>query len=235
MNIKELQQWLNDHGANPKLTVDGLAGTLTRAAIIQVFVNKNAKAITEDELLSIAKELGDTNTKRIKAVAKVESGGAGWFDSGLPKILYERHYFYKLTTDAIRKITGWFINKDAGDYTTDANKNGINDSWEKLALAACKDPDAAFKSISIGKFQVMGNYYKELGFSHPIEMLWAARNSEYEQYKMLSGYILKVANMKKDFLALSTNPQTNVPFARKYNGVNYKKYNYDVKLAQAMK
>ena len=51
MNIKELQTWLNDHGATPKLKVDGIAGTLTRVAIIQVFVNKNAKAITEEQLL----------------------------------------------------------------------------------------------------------------------------------------------------------------------------------------
>ena len=55
MNIKELQTWLNDHGATPKLKVDGIAGTLTRVAIIQVFVNKNAKAITEEQLLQFLK------------------------------------------------------------------------------------------------------------------------------------------------------------------------------------
>ena len=61
MNIKELQTWLNDHGATPKLKVDGIAGTLTRVAIIQVFVNKNAKAINEEQLLQLSKELGDTS------------------------------------------------------------------------------------------------------------------------------------------------------------------------------
>lgn len=109
MNVKELQSWLNAHGAIPKLKEDGIGGTLTKCAIIQVFVNKNAKAITEEEIINISKELGETTSKRIKAVSKVESGGSGWFNSGLPKILYERHYFYKLTSNTIRKLSGWFI------------------------------------------------------------------------------------------------------------------------------
>ena len=81
MNIKELQTWLNDKGAYPKLIADGIPGPRTENAILQVFTNKNAIAITEDQLLSLARELGDTDTKRIKAVADVESGGSGWFNT----------------------------------------------------------------------------------------------------------------------------------------------------------
>lgn len=235
MNVRELQRWLNAHGATPKLVEDGIGGTLTRAAIIQVFVNKSASAITEGELLTIAKLLGDTDTKRIKAVSFVESAGSGWFNSGLPKILYERHYFYKLTSAAIRNLTGWFIGRTSGGYTTDVNNNGINDSWEKLAEAACKDPDAAFQSISIGKFQVMGAYYKELGYNHPIDMLWDARNSEYAHYRMLVGYITKVARMTSAYKKLSTNPEHCREFALRYNGKAYEKNNYHIKLANAMK
>lgn len=233
MNIKELQQWLNDHGATPKLTVDGLAGTLTRAALIQVFVNKDAKAITEAELKAISDTLGDTSGKRIKAVAKVEGGNSGWFTSGLPKILYERHYFYRFTK-GLFKIDSWFNSPESGNYTEDINKNGINDSWEKLATAACKDPDSAFKSISIGKFQVMGKYYSQCGYKHPIDMLWAARNSELAHYQMLVNYILKVANLKEAFLRISTNPKDCIDFAKGYNGSGYKKYKYDSQIAAAM-
>ena len=42
---------------------------------------------------------------------------------------------------------------------TDINKNNINDSWEKLAHAACIDPIGAFSSVSISSFQIMGKYY----------------------------------------------------------------------------
>ena len=95
MDVRQLQQWLNAHGANPRLEDDGDGGALTRAAIINVFVNKQATAITPAQVLSIAKRLGDTSDRRIRAVAAVEARGAGWFNSGLPKILYERHYFYR--------------------------------------------------------------------------------------------------------------------------------------------
>lgn len=234
MNVKDLQVWLNTKGVSPPLNTDGIGGPKTKAAILSVFVNKQAKAITEEELLSLSEELGDTTTKRIKAVAEVESGGSGWFNSGLPKILYERHYFYRLVPSPFKNLRGWFINKVAGDYTSDANKNNINDSWEKLADAACIDPDAAFQSISIGKFQVMGSHYKMLGFNHPIEMLWAATGYEYQHYKMLVGYI-KGTNLLTAYKALSTNPDDCRAFAKGYNGPKYEKYQYHLKLAKAMR
>lgn len=233
MNVRELQQWLNAHGADPILKIDGDGGKETRRAFLQVFVNKNAKAITSEQLLDIAKRLGDTSTKRINAVAKVESTGGGWFDTGLPKILYERHYFYNLTKGKYG-INQRLSNPKSGNYTLDANKNDINDSWEKLSEACCLDPDAALQSVSIGKFQVMGKHYKSLGFDHPIDMLWAARSSEYEHYKMLAGYI-EFNNLKKAFLALSTNSETNRALAKGYNGPAYEKYQYHIQLANAMR
>ena len=233
LSVAWMQKWLNVHGAYPALLIDGDGGSLTRSAIINVFVNKNAQAITQEQLQSIARDLGDANTRRINAVAKVESAGGGWFDSGLPKILYERHKFWGFTALANR-IKSWFANPSAGDYTTDANKNGINDSWEKLSFAACKDPLAAFRSVSIGKFQVMGQWYRELGYEHPIEMLWAARNSEYAQYKMLSGYIIEM-KLQGAFLKISSNPENCRDFARGYNGPAYAKYDYHTKIAKEMR
>lgn len=78
LNVAWMQKWLNVHGACPVLEVDGVGGSLTRAAIIQVFVNKQALPIYESQLQTIAEELGDTTTKRIKAVAVVESGPYGF-------------------------------------------------------------------------------------------------------------------------------------------------------------
>lgn len=233
VNVAWMQKWLNSKGAN--LVIDGRGGSLTRAAIIQVFVNKNAQAITQEQLQSIARDLGDSNTKRIQAVAKVESGQyGGWFASGLPVILYERHLFWRLTS-AANRVKSWFANSAAGDYTMDANSNGINDSWEKLSYAACKDPLAAFQAVSIGEFQVLGRWYKQCGYDHPIEMLWAARNDEYAHYKMLRDYILNVGNLKAAFLKISSNPEHCRDFAKGYNGSAYAKYDYHNKIAKEMR
>lgn len=232
-DVAWLQKWINEFNPNANLVVDGFGGTLTKAAFISTFVNRLASAITEEDLLNIAKKLGDTNTKRIKAVSKVESGGSGWFKSGLPKILYERHKFHLHTKG--KYSTSNISNKTPGGYTEDANKNGINDSWEKLAEACMLDPLAALKSISIGKFQVLGEYYTQCGYPHPIYMLWAARNTELAHYWMLRDYILKVANLKSAFLKLSTNAESCRAFARGYNGIGYEKYSYHIKLANAMK
>lgn len=116
-DVAWVQQWLNER-AGCDLAVDGIGGSLTRAAFITAFANKNAPAITEAELLQIARDLGDGDTKRIRAVAQVESAGGGWFDSGLPKILFERHKFWKHTTRP--KIITSYSNPEAGGYSMDA-------------------------------------------------------------------------------------------------------------------
>lgn len=230
-DVAWVQRWLNER-AGVNLVVDGVGGSLTRAAFITAFANRNAQAITQSELLQIAQSLGDVDTRRIVAVANVESAGGGWFNSGLPKILFERHKFWKHTTRP-KQIT-WYSNPNAGGYTMDANGNGMNDSWEKLSYAVCKDPLAALKSISIGKFQVMGEYYRQCGYDHPIEMLWAARNSELAHYQMLRDYILNVADLKDEFLKLGRNADANRAFAKGYNGVKYEKFAYHKKLAEAL-
>lgn len=230
-DVAWVQAWLNENcGTN--LEIDGVWGTVSRATFISSMTCRNAPAITEQELQTIAEQLGDTDTSRIKAVALVESNGSGWFNSGLPKILWERHKFWKYTAD---KSVSWYSNPSSGGYTLDSNNNSINDSWEKLSYAIGKDPLSALKSISIGKFQVMGEYYLQCGYKHPIEMLYACSRSELAQYQLLRDYILNVANLKNAFLKLDTNAASNEAFAKGYNGIAYRKYDYHTKLAKAMK
>ena len=231
-DVAWVQAWLNEN-CGTDLEIDGVWGTLSRSTFISAMACRTAPAITEQELQTIAEQLGDKDTKRIKAVALVESNGSGWFDSGLPKILWERHKFWEWTTN-VNRVVSWFANPQYGGYTMDANKNGINDSWEKLSLAIGKDPVAALSAISIGKFQVLGRYYRKCGYNHPIEMLYAASRDEYAHYAMLRDYILNVAKLKEAFLALSTNPNDNRTFARGYNGKAYERYGYHIKLAKAM-
>lgn len=213
---------------------DGVIGKNTKQAILDCFKDKKALAITPAQIVSLAQRLGDKNNIRIKAVAKVESAGSGWFTDGRPKILFERHKFWQHNDDSSAPKSTYFNYPSWGNYTTDADQNGINDSYDKLLKACEYDPRGAFKAVSMGAFQVMGEYHKAMGYAEPWEMLYACVSSEYSQYQLLVGYI-EMNRMQSKFLALSSNPDTCRPFAAGYNGKSYAANDYHGKLAAAVK
>lgn len=227
MTLRDLQLWLNAHGAS--LVVDGKGGPATRSAILNVFVNKSAVAVTPADIAQVAARLGGT-PRQVAAVAKVESSGGGWDDAGRLKCLYERHYFW----NRLRILIPLLSNPAPGGYTIDADRNGINDSWEKVADAAMRSPIAAFESASFGKFQIMGAHAKSLGYANAIEFVWALSRSERAHYDALAKFI-EVNGLAKAFRALSTNPDDCRAFAKGYNGTGYAKGGYHLKLAEAMR
>ncbi len=224
MNLRDLQLWLNAHGAS--LVVDGKPGPATRSAILNVFINRGAPAVSPADIAQIAAKLGGT-PRQVAAVAKVESAGGGWDDAGRLKCLYERHYFWK----RLRILIPLLSNPAPGGYTVDADRDGINDSWEKVADAAMRSPLAAFESASWGKFQIMGAHAVSLGYANAIEFVWALSRSEVAHYDALARFI-NVNGGRQKFQALSRDYRTNTPFARMYNGSGQK--GYDHKLAAAM-
>lgn len=230
---KEFQEFLRDKGYYFG-AIDGIIGSGSKKAILACFQNKKAPAITTPELVNLAVRLGDTNTNRIRAVAKVEANGSGWFNDGLPKILYERHKFWAHNDDTRAPKSTYFNYPSWGNYTIDADKNGVNDSYDKLLKACEYDPRGAFMAVSMGAFQVMGEYYIQMGYKTPWEMLYACANSELAQYKLLVSFI-EMNNGKSKFLALSSKPDACRPFAQMYNGNLYAKNDYHGKLAAAVK
>jgi hypothetical protein len=221
MSPKELQQWISAHGQ--PLVADGVFGTASRAALKAVFTNRHADATSDADIAAFAARLGCT-TKQLRAVSKVESGGSGFDVHGRPKILFERHLFHRFTN---------------GKYSVSNCSNpkggGYKDcSWQKLGEAAAKSPFKAFESVSWGKFQVLGMWWDELGYSSPLEMAYSTVASEDAHYEMLVRYI-ELNKMQPAVRALSANPETNRAFARGYNGPAYTKFRYDDKLAEAMR
>lgn len=212
MGKAEFQQWLNDHGAHPPLDVDGKPGKLTRDAILQVFRNTKAPGVTKADILATAATLSCL-VAQVNAVALTESSGGGWDLKGLLKALWERHYFWK----RIQIIIPWISNPKGGDYTNDANKNGINDSWEKLALAACRDPMAAFESASFGKFQIMGANAVAMGYPNALEFAWQLSRSEAAHYDSLAKFVI-VNKLGPAMRQISGDPADCVAFTRGYNG-----------------
>lgn len=221
MNIAEFQQWLAAHGQ--PLVADGAAGPKTRDAIVAAFTNPHAPPVSGDQVAMFAVAIGCTE-KQLRAIAKVESGGAAFDAAGRPKILFERHYFHRLTEGR------WSI----APYS-DAKPGGYAvDSWTKLVAAACRDPSAAFQSASWGKFQIMGAHWQALNYASPLEMAWAMREGEAGHYEALVRF-LKANRLCDAARRLSTNPADNKAFAAGYNGPEFRKYSYDEKLAEAMK
>lgn len=233
MNAAQFQSWLNARlQVADRVRIDGNIGPVTQAAVVKVFTQTRPDRVSDAQLTDLAHRLGGTLVQ-IKAVARVESGGSGWFRDGLPKILWERHWFWRLTEGKFG--LSWFSNPKAGDYTNDSNSNQRSDSWDKLLQAlTTRDILDAFASASWGMFQVMGAHAEKLGYANSLEMAYSTVNSELGHYEMLVRYIEKFG-LKEAFCRLSTNPDNNVGFARGYNGPNFKKFDYHNKLAQAIR
>ena len=105
-----------------------------------------------------ATELG-CSVAAVRAVAQVESLGGGYLADRRPKILFERHWFHKLTGgkwSADRSHISW---PKAGGY-----KGGARE-YDRLEEALKLDRTAALKSASWGAFQVMGFNHGLCGFA----------------------------------------------------------------------
>lgn len=220
MTTLDLQKWLATHGQ--PVIPDGLCGPKTRAAIIAAFTSSSAPVVTAADIDALATRLG-CSARQIRAVSIVESGGNAFDKEGRPKILFERHLFHRYTQGKYTPSS--FSNPTGGGYDVP--------SWDKLAMAACKDVDAAFSSTSWGKFQVLGLHWGMLGYSSPLEMAYSTVASEAAHYEMLARYI-EANKLQGALKKLSTNPGDNADFARAYNGPNFRQFSYDEKLARAL-
>ena len=224
--LRNLQLWLNAHGAN--LLPDGIPGPNTRAAIIETFRNTKAPAANRADLVMIAERLG-CDVRQLAAVAAVEGGGNGWDNAGRLKLLWERHYLWR----RVRVAVPFLSNPKSGGYTIDADRDGINDSWEKLAEASMRFGfNVAAECASWGKFQIMGAHWKALGYPSIAQFAWGMSRDEVAHYEAFARYI-EVNRLVGALRKINGNAANARDFARKYNGPAYERYNYHVKIADA--
>jgi N-acetylmuramidase len=223
-NVEEFQTWMNTKGAS--LTVDGGFGPKSTQAALQVFTNLNPSLVTDIDIQAVADRLS-VSTKQVRAVAKVESSGSGFDPTCKPKILFERHFFHRITKGRFDSVTPNISNVKAGGYGPSSTQ------WDRLMIASKHDPEAAFRSVSWGKFQVMGDWFDEFRFGSPWDMAFSCVNEEFGHYSLLALYV-EMANLQGAMRALSADPSTCRAFASGYNGRGYAKNSYDMKLAKAM-
>lgn len=158
----------------------------------------------------------------VKAVCEVEAPRGGFLSTGEPTILFERHKFSRHTKGRFDRLAPDISNPNPGGYGTLASQHS------RLAKAIRLDRNAALMSASWGRFQILGENYKQAGFTS----LQAFVNSVYQsEQAQLQGFVNFLTADRRLLIAIRT---LNWPtFARIYNGPNYAINQYDRKLAAA--
>lgn len=178
------------------------------------------KFITNVELAQLAK-VYSIELAALKAVIEVESRGDGFYDDGLPVVLFEGHQFHKFTRGKFDK------SHPELSYPTWTTKWYKYNQPDRVDEAAELDFKAAILSTSWGCMQVMGFNYKLVGFETPETFAQAMFISEYNQIKAGLDYIVNAG------LLPEIRNKAWRAFARGYNGKEYEKNNYHVKLQTA--
>jgi hypothetical protein len=187
--------------------------------------------LTDPDYAAAAKLL-NCDVAAIKAVAEVESSGNGFLTDGRVKILFEGHQFYKYTKGkfAVSHPTICFKKWTKKFYATGPNADARGaGELARLAEAMALNETAALLSASYGKFQIMGFNFAIAGFTTVQDFYTAMQISEAEHLMAFCNYIK--ANAIDDEL----RSHNWAGFALRYNGAEYKKNQYDTKLAKAHK
>lgn len=156
------------------------------------------------------------------SVLTVETRGFGYLSDRRPQILFERHIFSRETDRAFDDGFPEVSSRHAGGY------KGGNDEYARLAEAARLDSAAAHRSASWGLPQVMGFNHGVVGFGDVHEMVDAVVEGEDEQIKMLAEFILANAKCR-----IGLQRRDWATFAAAYNGPDFRKNDYDNRLAAA--
>ncbi|WP_025808317.1 N-acetylmuramidase domain-containing protein [Pseudomonas chlororaphis] len=241
--VRDLQRKLNEHGA--KLSADGIYGDATEAAVRAYQLKTglvsdgvagpktlaclqgadNRKLLKHADLMKASDRLA-VPVAAIYALNEVESKGRGFLDNGKPVILFERHVMYRRLQEPhageLARLNPALVNPKPGGYI------GGTAEHQRLALARQLDDTAALESASWGAFQIMGYHWERLGYASVQDFVDHMARGEPEQLEAFVRFIETDPNLHK---ALKAQKWAKV--AELYNGADYKRNLYDVKLKRA--
>ncbi|QQZ36041.1 N-acetylmuramidase family protein [Pseudomonas sp. SK2] len=230
----ETEKAVRAYQAKIGLVVDGKAGEKTLAALAGADCSKLLRNAT---LVAAAARLG-VELAAIYAVNEVESNGSGFLGTGKPKILFERHVMHQRL--ALPRAEGddqaalrRHAEELAAQYPTLVNTKpggyiGGAAEHQRLAQARMIDALCANESASWGAFQIMGYHAERLGYASVdefVRLMSQDENQHFEAFVRLieaDPALLKALKGKKW-----------AAFAKAYNGPNYARNLYDVKLERA--
>ena len=164
----------------------------------------------------------DVEVAAIQAVAEVETSGNAFDEQGRPRILFERHYFHRLTHGRYDHLHPDVSSALRGGY------GKFSAQYGKLQKACHLDAVAALKSASWGRFQIMGANFHAAGYSSVQRFVLALTRSEANHLLAFASFVKSDKTMHEALKAKKW-----AAFARCYNGSSYRDNHYDSKLEQA--
>lgn len=181
-----------------------------------------AKRIDDIDLPKLGAQIG-VGEDELHAFLDAETRGSGFDPQGRPKILFERHKFYKYLPPDKRAVAvkmGLASSKPGG-YGKESEQYG------KLARAIEIDRKAALYACSWGLAQIMGFNHKLAGYTN-VEDMVAAFMADEEAHLQAAVNFIKATKLDDELRAHNW-----AGFAKGYNGENYRINRYDEKLAGA--
>ena len=176
--------------------------------------------LSDQGMNSVCTTLGIAQAE-VWSVLTVETQGFGFLKDRRPRILFERHKFHGFTNGRHDADNADISNVKPGGYVGDEGE------YPRLQKAMALDQDAALQSASWGIGQVMGFNFKDVGYSDINSMVTDMVKGENEQLLAMANFI------KANSLDGALRSQSWETFARGYNGSDFKKNNYDERLAAA--
>lgn len=180
------------------------------------------RGITEAAYRDAANIIGAEPAK-IKAVADVESRGSGFLEDDRPKILFEAHWFGKFTGG---KYNDSHPNISSPRWDRSLYKGGAAEHG-RIQKAMELNREAALKSASWGKFQIMGFNWEKCAYKDLQAFIDGMWRSEGEHLRAFTHFI------QSEGLDEALREGDWHSFARGYNGPQYQKNNYAERMKAA--
>lgn len=159
----------------------------------------------------------------LAAAAEVQSAPSGAFAAdGRPTILFERHLFSRHTNSRFDASNPNVSNRTPGGYPP-----GQAERWAQLAEAFALDAEAALRSTSFGRFQLLGLNFASSGAATARDYAAKLSRSERDQLEAFEGFV------RARGLGDELQRRDWTGFASRYNGPGYAVSQYDMKMAQA--
>jgi len=216
-----LKDWQKKNG----FVIDGFYNSSIHHSIRDLI---NLKYIRFDEIDEYALTIG-IEPNILKAFTIVESKGGGFFNNGTCKILFERHVFYNQVIRKFdKKVAISWMNKFPNIchpvWNQTSYLGGIRE-WDRLSAAIDLDAECALLATSWGMFQVMGFNYGACGYENVGDFV--ADLSSTEKYH-ISSIVMFIRNNRPLYRACIEKNFNDM--AKHYNGPEYAKNNYHIKL-----